>query len=85
MNLSAADCIACNSIINKAAEVFLVSDHLENDKNSNNIHMQSDRIDQVNINHQSNMTLSAHSSITQTFYSIKVNDDITGEGVASDE
>lgn len=60
-----------------------MSEDLETGKKLNSIHMQSDKIDQININHQSNMALSAHSTITQSYYSINVNDGITGEGIES--
>lgn len=62
-----------------------MSEDLGNGKKPNGIHMQSDKIDQVNINHQSNMTLSAHSTITQSYYSINVNDDITREVIENNE
>ncbi|MFZ5988376.1 MAG: hypothetical protein ACOYWZ_14795 [Bacillota bacterium] len=59
-------------------------DH-DNKNKLSDVHMQSDKVDQVNINHQSNMTLSAHSSITQSYYSVKVNDDIIEEDIESND
>lgn len=41
--------------------------------NSNDIYMQSDIVDQLNYNQQSNMTLSAYSVITQSFSTVKIN------------
>lgn len=57
---------------------------LENGKKPGYIEMQSDKIDQININHQSNMTLSAHSTVNQSYYSIKLNDGVTEEGIEGD-
>lgn len=62
-----------------------MSEDLENREKPGDIQMQSDKIDQVNINHQSNMVLSAHSAITQSCYSIRVNDDNTGEDIDSND
>ncbi len=42
-------------------------------KKSNDILMQSDIVDQLNYNQQSNMTLSAYSVITQSFSTVKIN------------
>ncbi|WP_192930235.1 hypothetical protein [Alkaliphilus pronyensis] len=42
-------------------------------KSSGDVYMQADIIDQINANQQSNMTLSAYSTITQSYSSIKIN------------
>lgn len=39
---------------------------------SSEMHMQAETVEQLNINHQSNMTLSAHSVITQSHYRVRI-------------
>lgn len=39
---------------------------------SSEMNMQADTVDQLNINHQSNMTLSANSVITQSHYRVRI-------------
>lgn len=46
---------------------------------SGEVHMQANTIDQANVNHQANMTLSAHSVITQSHYIVRIADAFTGE------
>lgn len=61
------------------------------DNNSNKtekpseMNMQANTIDQSNVNHQSNMTLSAHSVITQSHYRVKITDSLAGEEVGEHE
>lgn len=45
-----------------------------NADNQSEIYMKANSVDQLNVNHQSNMTLSAHSSITQTHYIVEFSD-----------
>ena len=52
---------------------------------SSEMHMQANAIDQSNVNHQSNMTLSAHSVITQTHYIVKITDVFTEVEVGEHE
>lgn len=49
------------------------------------INMQANAIDQINVNHQSNMTLSAHSVITQSHYSVKIAEISVGEEIDENE
>ncbi len=63
-----------NEITNKCKD----EDVRAADRKPNNIKMQSDVIEQFNTNQQSNMTLSAYSSITQTYNSVKIGS-FTGE------
>ncbi|MEW6622866.1 MAG: hypothetical protein AB1420_07040 [Bacillota bacterium] len=55
-------------------------DKLPNIKNPGDVYMQAEIIDQLNTNHQSNMTLSAYSVITQSASTIKISssDDVGG-------
>ncbi|SCY50373.1 hypothetical protein [Alkaliphilus peptidifermentans] len=41
--------------------------------NNRSVYMQADIIDQINTNQQSNMTLSAYSTITQSYSNVKIN------------
>lgn len=52
---------------------------------SREIDMRANAIDQSNVNHQSNMTLSAHSVITQSHYCVKITDIFAGEEVDENE
>ncbi|EPR10478.1 hypothetical protein [Ruminiclostridium papyrosolvens] len=45
-----------------------------NMKKQAEVDMRANEVDQLNVNHQSNMTLSANSVITQSHLSIKTND-----------
>ncbi|AZO95320.1 hypothetical protein GM661_09505 [Iocasia frigidifontis] len=40
---------------------------------TSDLFMQSDIVDQINYNQQSNMTISAYSVITQSFSTVKIN------------
>ena len=51
-----------------------IADNQFSDKeNTNDIFMQSDIVNQINYNQQSNMTISAYSVITQSFSTVKIN------------
>ncbi len=52
---------------------------------SHEMNMQANTIDQANVNHQSNMTLSAHSVITQSHYRIQFTDTNTEEEMGGHE
>jgi hypothetical protein len=54
-------------------------------KKNGNIQMKSEIVDQININQQSNMALSANSTITQSYYHIKVNENTSEEGIQNNE
>lgn len=52
---------------------------------SSEMNMQANAIDQSNVNHQSNMTLSAHSVITQSHYGVRITDSFAGEEIGEHE
>jgi hypothetical protein len=63
-----------------------VADSVSNkNEKTSEMNMQANAIDQSNVNHQSNMTLSAHSMITQTYHLIKITDAFTEEEVGEHE
>lgn len=63
-----------NNLVKKKESITESQDCKEKDQiSSDDIFMQSDIVDQLNYNQQSNMALSAYSIITQSFSTVNIN------------